>query len=112
MTALASCPFCDSADTATVYCGPTPEQIRHAIAWGNDYDVAWFVECKFCGASGRQHDTEAEAITAWNRRAPTALERAMLAYHDTAGTLSLLDARLAWEALEREIGKFREGQKS
>lgn len=55
---LKACPFCGGEQVTTAP--------NHHIG-----DAAWAAICKACGASV-QHDTEAEAITAWNTRATDA----------------------------------------
>ena len=54
MSGLRECPWC--ADSVL--------EVRQSVTSG----VQW-VTCTGCGASGPEHDTEAAATAAWNRRA-------------------------------------------
>jgi hypothetical protein len=55
-TELKPCPFCESANL----------RVAHVY---NDED--WCVQCCDCWSAGGHGHTKAEAIAAWNRRAPT-----------------------------------------
>jgi Lar family restriction alleviation protein len=54
---LKPCPFCGETQIET---------FRHSSMWGD----SWHVECgaEKCGNGTCHHDTEAEAIAAWNTR--------------------------------------------
>ena len=62
VSALKDCPFCggDGEEVALCYdTGSTPQT-------GTD----WFVRCYVCHVETARRDTEADAIAAWNTRAP------------------------------------------
>jgi Lar family restriction alleviation protein len=67
-TNLKTCPFC-GGDPAVVYAGPGLRQIEHARAWGEDYDVSYYVQCCGCAATSHEAADRSDAIAAWNRRA-------------------------------------------
>jgi Lar family restriction alleviation protein len=61
--ALLPCPFCGVSPFAPIY---------------DDWPInKHFVICDECATEGPHADTEAEAIAAWNRRAPSAAEAEM-----------------------------------
>ena len=71
MTALRECPGCGTIgeDETGMSLAPHLDLIRMGPAPGK-----WFGRCMECGWEGPTHNTEAEATTAWNRRAPIDIE--------------------------------------
>jgi Lar family restriction alleviation protein len=80
---LLPCPYCGGKAEIT-YNGPTAEQVKHAISWGDDVDWQYYGECAHCGATGPACISETEAIAAWNRRPSPALSA------DDAGLVAAL----------------------
>jgi hypothetical protein len=66
-TEIKPCPFC-GGNARIVYCGPDKRQIERALAWGEDYDVAYFGECDSCKATSMTTAERSDAEAAWNRR--------------------------------------------
>lgn len=114
---LKPCPFCGDRDDYN----PSLTQIQRYAEPGDSetgkvanlaaglVDAGWLVECDKCGGNGPPADTEAEAITAWNKRpAPTdaQVEAAARAIADRRGSnivqhFHRADARAALEAVIR-----------
>jgi len=63
---LLPCPFCSSTDVK-----PRNDDVAYLPP------ATRYVLCRGCGASGANVETEAEAIAAWNRRAPDAALEAL-----------------------------------
>jgi hypothetical protein len=58
-TTLLPCPFSGTNNVILVCNGPTREQVQHAISWAQDYDVSFFVQCDYCGATSQETNEEA-----------------------------------------------------
>lgn len=63
---MGPCKLCGSKDVAIDFNGPTPEQVQHAISWGQDYDASYFGFCHSCSAWGLSGETGDEAKQKWN----------------------------------------------
>ncbi len=66
--AIRECPFC-GGEPDVVCNGPSVAQMQHAHAWGEDYDVSYYVQCLGCTATSMEAAERSAAIAAWNRRA-------------------------------------------
>jgi hypothetical protein len=64
---LKLCPFC-GGEAGLVCNGPSIQQAERARAWGEDYDVSYYVQCCGCAAIGTEAAERDAAIAAWNRR--------------------------------------------
>jgi hypothetical protein len=66
-TDLKTCPFC-GGEPSVVCNGPSVQQMQTARAWGEDYDVSYYVQCCGCAAITTECGDRVDAIAAWNRR--------------------------------------------
>lgn len=66
-TLLKACPFCGSRG-GIVCNGPSPEQVAHCVAWAEDYDASYYVQCCGCAATAGEAAEMMDAVNVWNRR--------------------------------------------
>lgn len=64
---IKTCPFC-GGEPGIVCNGPSVQQMEYARAWGEDYDVIYYVQCCGCAATSAEAGERDDAIAAWNRR--------------------------------------------
>lgn len=97
---LRNCPFCGS-DEVTIG------------SFGSSYNIPQhYVKCEQCGGAVANHDTEAEALAAWNQRAAQSGQRASkeydAAYKEECQTM-LAEGVGYWKAKYEELAGQRAG---
>jgi Lar family restriction alleviation protein len=91
---LMPCPFCG---------WPASDPVSNGIG-------SAFLECRDCGAEGPVEETEAEAVTAWNRRTDgTALASAIKERDEAYARVERLQRALSWALplAERAVDTLR-----